>query len=78
MTEDQLRKYKFTHSMILEYTEPRTKFIIPCILTSVDFDEGIFKLWVIPSDNHEGNEIIIVNHEHVFLPKRKTTELKVI
>lgn len=71
MTEERFRRLCFKYNMEIEYTEPRTNFIIPCLLVSVDFDEGILKVWVIPTSIHEGNEYQYVHHDHIELPKQK-------
>jgi len=77
MTEERFRKLSFRWNMELEYREQRkdTDYLIPCLLISVDFDQGILKVWVIPTDIHEGNEPQFVHYDHVDLPTKK---LKVI
>lgn len=71
MTEERFEKLCFKANMHLQYMEPRTDYIIDCILCSVDFYEGILKVWVIPSDIHEGNETLSVHYDHIELPKQK-------
>lgn len=71
MTEEKFKKLCFKFNMELEYSEARTNYIIPCLLVSVDFDEGILKVWIIPTDIYEGNEIKAIHYDHIELKKQR-------
>lgn len=71
MTEERFKKLCFKDSMVLEFHEPRTGYIHPCILCAVDFDEGLLKIWVIETDIAKGNQTMTVNYSHIELPKQK-------
>lgn len=76
MTDEEFSKMKFYDSMILDYVserEPEKR--VSCILISVDFENQIFKLWVI-GDNYFESSYITVNHSFVRKPLVSLSALK--
>ena len=72
MTEEEFKNRKFGHSQLLDYVHYRTKTRISGCLMSVNFDSGVFQLWIFPQiveDVEYPEQEVFVYYEYVFPSK---------
>lgn len=73
MTENQFIKYSFKHSEIIEFTQPEIPGYksnkVDCLLLGVDFEQKLFKL--LPINSEDADDFFWSRIEYCHKPKFK-------